>query len=167
MPTFWPTQLTPALIDQFILALTTAMRIGANSHEMDLAVNSARQMIERMDDDDFELLFLRYNTDDTDDPGGTGTAPGPHFAVEGLKPAPGDTDGMVGQIIFPESGGFLQENMTAAEFGLSANMDLNCDGDTDDSLTDDYYMLPVKIRMVWFGASGEWDYEMKAILIYK
>lgn len=153
-------------IVSFMLALTSSMRLGRACHQKDVAVNAVRQMIERLREASFSSVFVRYNEDGSDDPGGAGTAPGPNFAVEDLKPVLGDTDGNVGKIIFPTSGNQLREDITDTDLGMPR--DLNGDTTVDDQdHSGDYIILPVTVRVEWRGVAGNWSVEMKALLVYR
>lgn len=148
----------------FIMALVSSLRVSAAGHERDIAINAARQMIERIQSHEFSEIYALYNSNPSDDPGGSGTAPGPNFAVDGLRPRPGDVDGMEGQIIFPVSGGKLAEDVSMPEFGLPK--DLNGDQVIDnDDRAGDYTVLPVAIRIEWLGTSSEWEIEIRALLV--
>lgn len=159
------TILTIGLVS-FLMALTSSLRLEAANHEVDVAANAARQMIERLRDEDFSLLLSSYNEATDDDPGGAGTAPGPHFTVPDLNPLPSDADGEVGQVIFPVTGGELREDASVPELGLPRDLNLDMIIDTADH-SDDYLVLPVTVRLTWQGVNGEWSFEINTLLVYR
>ena len=137
-------------------AMLGAARAGTRARETDRASQAARAILERIQAEAFAQAFRSFNGNAADDPSGAGTAPGANFAVTGLRPAPGDTDGMPGEITFPAptaTSNELRENVTNAELGMPR--DLNGDGAVDGSNhATDYKLLPVRVRVHWQGADG-------------
>ncbi|MEO0653093.1 MAG: hypothetical protein AAFZ65_20625, partial [Planctomycetota bacterium] len=106
-------------------------------------------------------VYALYNSDDGDDPGGAGSAPGEDFGVDGLDPVAGQN--FEGKVRFPENGGNLRENLNLPEFGLP--YDLNADGAVDASdVSADYRLLPVVVEIEWTGASGDQTLEVSTWL---
>jgi len=138
-------------------SMVDAMKVREVNRENSLAQLAARGAIESMRVTDFEDIFATFNTSGVDDPGGLNTAPGAGFAVMGLDTQGGDTDGLVGRIVFPVNpagnGQTLFENFADATFGMPR--DLTGDGaiDLDDHATD-YRLLPVRAIVEWSSASG-------------
>lgn len=137
-------------IGMFAGTLGSVMGLGPSLRESGRAIEAARSVVESMRAVPFEEVWLRYNADPADDPEGAGTAPGAAFAVPGLSAVPGDADGFVGRVIFPEVGGELRED--AADVRLGTPRDLNLDGGVDalDHALD-YRVLPVLVRVEWRG----------------
>jgi prepilin-type N-terminal cleavage/methylation domain-containing protein len=137
-------------------AMLGAARAGTRARETDRATQAAKAMLERIQAEAFPQAFRSFNGDASDDPSGAGTAPGANFAVTGLRPAPGDTDGMPGEIEFPTptaTSNELRENVNNPELGMPR--DLNGDGAIDgNNHATDYKLLPVRVRVHWQGADG-------------
>jgi len=124
-------------------SVLTSQRLNIQSRETTRAVEGAKAMIERMRGEEFRLLFSLYNDDDSDDPSGSGTAPGATFDVPGLA-GPGGT--AAGSITFR-----LDEP--------ALGVDLNGDGDQVDTLGNsilglDYLVLPFTVAVEWTGITG-------------
>lgn len=133
-------------------AITSTASVGGTNRESTVAYQAARQMLERLRDEDFRLVFARYNADASDDP--VGGAPGMHFAVPGLDLQAGDADGFAGRVLFANAGPELFEDTDAPAFDLP--LDLNADGVIDgDNHVGDAVILPVRVRVEWSGQSGD------------
>lgn len=118
----------------------SSVRLARVSEENADAYEAARAMTERIHAVAASEVFDTF-------------AGNPDFDVPGLDPAPGDADGMVGRLIFPEIGGELREDFVDAEMGMPR--DLNADGVIDAlDHSDDYVILPVTIQMRWQGTRG-------------
>jgi len=137
-------------IGMFAGTLGSVMGLGPSLRESARAVESARSVIEGMRAQPFEQVWALYNTDPADDPGGAGTAPGAGFAVQGLAPVPGDADGLVGSVIFPEIGGELREDSPDSKLGMPRDLDLDGAVDAGNHAAD-YRVLPVLVRVEWKG----------------
>lgn len=157
-----------------LLVSTTRMR--RSNREAVLATEAARIVIEQMRNRDFLEIYVTYNQDPADDPGGPGTAPGNRFPVEGLEPLASSPGGLQGLIRFPDQqittggsmGGKLggsgggtggtswQVRETTVDEGLGTPRDLNGNNviDTADHSTD-YLILPVRVQVEWSGVGGE------------
>lgn len=158
-------------VSVYMLSSTVTAAIGHSSvkRERSLAVDAAMNLLERMRSEPFEELFARYNSYPSDDPGGTGTAPGRHFAVFGLDAQEGDLDGFVGEVLLPEfevgTTYELREDTPLTE--LSLPRDLNGDLIIDDKdHTDDYIVLPITVRIAWKGKSGKRQFEMATMFAH-
>lgn len=144
--------------------LLIASQMASNTtHEATLAKEAARSMLEVIQASPrFGETYATYNSDTADDP--DPDAPGAGFDVRGLEAPPGDADGRPGQIIFPEQGGELSENVNLPQFGW-VDLDLNGDGDHDDAnVSDDYKFLPVLVRVEWSGAGGPGLVEFRTLV---
>lgn len=138
------------------------------NRETVIASNEARNMVERMRNEEFADVFALFNADPLDDPGGAGTAPGNSFAVDGLDVEAGDPDGFAGEILFPTievaPGTFeLREDVVDADLGMPR--DLNGDSIIKaEDQSEDYLLLPVVIRVRWTGNGGPRRYETTSML---
>lgn len=124
-------------------------KINLNTVNRTLAMNAAKTMIENLQSMPYSTVFVNYNTIAADDPLGAGTAPGPHFAVNGLNPYKLDSDGFVGRVIFPvDANGNLKEDVADTRMGTP--MDLNGDRIIDSNIhNSDYKILPLTIEIRW------------------
>ena len=140
-------------------SIVSGSKLSTTRKESGIAHEAIRQALEQIQGEAFSDVFVRYNTDAGDDPGGAGSAPGPNFAVRGLNPQPGDADGFVGRITFPEitQGGvsMLREDVVDANWGMPR--DLNADGAAPDASdhSGDYVLLPIRITLDWRGSAGD------------
>lgn len=135
-------------------------------HDSILAREAARETIEILQAAEFSDLFALYNVDDTDDPGGFGTAPGADVEVNGLVTAAGSA--VVGRIMFPtlvDDTGDLQVREDVNDPALGMPRDLNGDGviDSDDH-SHDYLLLPVRVTFEWEGKAGPAELELRTLL---
>lgn len=150
----------------FIQVLVASNRAEAKNRELARAASAARQTLESIDAEAFADAFRRFNDTGADDPGGANTAPGKHFAVEGLSALPSDADGFPGEVIFPSptnAPNQLREDFASAELGMPR--DLNGDNVIDAANhATDYWMLPVIVRVRWRSASGPGEYEIKSVI---
>lgn len=148
----------------FSSALIATSRMGAEKRLTTIAANAARNAIESMRAQAHAERFARFNADASDDPDGAGTAPGCHFAVDGLSARPDDGDGFVGQIVMPTIGRELREDAVDERLGLPRDLD----GDTLVDKLDhaaDYVILPVMVQVEWQGVSGPRRLEMHSMLV--
>jgi len=149
-------------------SIGTAMTLTDVNRETLLAADAAREMLEVLQgDDDFPSLFARFNSDPDDDPGIAGSAPGNGFAVAGLDPADDDPDGLVGEILLPETPGptgiELHEDLDDEHLGMPR--DLDASGDVDGANhEEDYELLPVLLRLRWKGATGVRVLELQTLV---
>lgn len=150
----------------FAQAITASARSVQATKERTLATEAARRKIEELEANVFAEVFWRYNDYANDDPGGAGTAQGAHFAVPGLHALASDTDGFVGEIVFPTRVGLpgsLREDQTDPKLGTPR--DLNADGVIDSANHGgNYRVLPVLVRVRWLGAAGESSVELRTVL---
>ena len=136
---------------------------GQVTAEHGVAMEAARQQIERLKSAPLADVVALYDADATNDPGGVGTAPGSRFQVPGLPGSQLDVDGWQGRVELPLIGGALRED--AVDVGLGMPRDLNLDGAIDGlDHTNDYRMLPVRVRVQWNGARGAASVELRTIL---
>jgi len=137
-------------------SIVASDRMQNVNRESTLAEAAVRNALEMMRGVPFATAFARYNSSVADDPA-SGASPGADFAVEGLTAAPGDLDGMPGEIVFPvvNAGGVpqLREDVTLSALGMPR--DLNGDTLTDNvDHSADYRILPVRVQLRWSGANG-------------
>lgn len=143
--------------------ITSVLVHAEGKHERTLAVDAAMNQLELMRSLPFEDLFTLYNDDPGDDPGGPGTAPGPHFEVAGLTPWSDDADGFVGRVVLPSMTSTLRENAALPELAMprDLNGDVKIDGE---NRADDYILLPVLVRIEWEGRVGTRSFEMSTLM---
>ena len=142
-------------------------RAQVRTREAGRATQAARAVLERIHAEAFPEAFRRYNGEVADDPGGAGTAPGSHFAVDGLSARPGDVDGLAGEVIFPtppNQPGRLSEAVVDPALGMPR--DLNGDGGVNaaENYATDYRILPVRVRIAWTGVAGPGLVEINTML---
>lgn len=131
--------------------LASAAKLDPVATETAIAASGARTMIEQMKNHEFSELFALYNDVPGDDPGGPGTAPGAHFAIQGLVPL--TAGGLVGTIVFPSIDGQLREDVVDDELGMPR--DLNADSLVDSTNhANDCVLLPIRIRVEWTSRAG-------------
>jgi len=123
------------------------------NQESAIAQQSARRMLEQIQDANFAQVFATYNQSTADDPGGVGTAPGKDFVVRGLRPVNNDADGRVGEILFPMVGTQLRENVNDTALGMPRDLSGDAVTDAADHASN-YVLLPVTIRLRWRGVTG-------------
>jgi len=135
----------------FMQSINASMKLTETNREAALALDGVREAIETLQGvEEFSAVFGLY--------GGAGG-----FAIEGLSPADGDADGLVGEIVFPTVGGELREHLEDEKLGMPR--DLNGDGDIDfENHSDDYRLLPVLVRARWKGSGGERFMEISTLL---
>jgi prepilin-type N-terminal cleavage/methylation domain-containing protein len=135
------------------------------AREQTAAAEAARRQLEILRSEPFGEVFARFNAEAADDPDGPGTAPGPGFAVRGLRAMPDDADGLVGELLFPAIGAALREDLPSELFGTPRDLD----GDTlidDVDHAGDYIVLPVLVRVRWESAGGaERVFEMSTMFV--
>lgn len=133
-------------------------RLRAILRENAVAREAARATIETLRGTPFADVYATYNGRPDDDPGGAGTAPGPRFLVAGLDPLETAADGLHGEIQFPEfdaGAGAVELREDAVDDDLGMPRDLNGDSTIDgDDRANDYFILPVRVRIEWEGTSG-------------
>jgi len=138
------------------------LMLGDSARETALAYQEAQRVVETMKAENFGEVFARYNDPTGDDP--DASSAGAHFEVPGLTPWKTDADGRVGRILFPvDTGapGVLREDI---EFN-GRSLDLDADGSSDaQDHSDDYAVLPVRIRVEWKGRSGNRFVELQTLL---
>lgn len=155
----------------FSQAILTSASSARNSHQVMIATEAARDMLEGLltqadGSYEFEELFAAFNSEPGDDPDGAGTAPGADFAVTGLDAVAGDVDGFPGKIIFPTMGGapgVLREDFVDPAWAMPRDLTGSGGWDgADHSL--DYGLLPVLIRIEWRGGSSSDRVELRTLL---
>ncbi|MFN0206958.1 MAG: prepilin-type N-terminal cleavage/methylation domain-containing protein [Planctomycetota bacterium] len=148
----------------FLLTSTigSTVNVSASKYERARAVDAARNLFELMRSLPASELFARYNHEPSDDPGGAGTAPGAHFAIEDLSPLDTDLDGFPGEVLLPAKFAPLREDVQNTALGFPR--DINGDSVVDDKdHASDYIILPVCIRVEWKGKSGKQSMVMYCI----
>jgi prepilin-type N-terminal cleavage/methylation domain-containing protein len=164
--------LIEVMVSVFVLTLCTWMlstTLMASAHhaetkrERALAVASAANLLEHMHAIPFEQLFARFNENPLDDPKGPQTAPGAHFAVDGLSALASDTDGFVGRVYIPAVDNDLREDTLDEMLGLPRDLNGDLFIDADDH-SHDYIVLPVVIKVEWQGMSGRRTFSLETVL---
>lgn len=144
--------------------VSSTARMGGEKRRASVAAQAARSQLEAMRCRPFRELWALYNEDPLDDPAGKGSAPGPHFTVDGLEALEGDADGFVGTIVFPQTDGQLVESVAIGDLGLPR--DLNGDTLLDDKdHASDYAILPIKVRLEWRSEYGPRKLEMHTMIV--
>lgn len=149
-------------------SVVASMQASRTEREGALAAAAARQLIAELQASPFDQVWVLYNDDGSDDPGGPNTAPGPNVDVLGLDPIDGDADGMAVEVILPkvDVGGVPQLREDMANDSLGCPRDLNGDGAIDAiDHAGDYQILPVVVRVRWRGTSGAATYELRTSLV--
>ena len=147
----------------FSRMLLSSRMASATSHEVTLAKEAARSLVEQLAALDVQAAYQRYNASTADDPGGGVVSPGASFAVRGLEALDDDADGLPGQILFPEVGGVLSESLVLPQYGWPLPM--NGDGDTDEAdVSGDFRVLPVVVRIAYRTGGGPGVLEFKTVL---
>ena len=138
----------------FSRAMVASMHLADATREHTLAAQAARDKLEELQDADFAQLFALY---------GSGTTPGPDFAVEGLTSVADDEDGLCGEIEFPSTDGKLFEKLARPDLGMPRDLDGSGGLDEDDHALD-YALLPVRILVRWRTDGGPSQVEVKSFL---
>lgn len=141
----------------FCEALLGSMSASRSHRETALATDAARQIMETLQATDLSTVFAINNGVVADDPAGAVVRLGA-FAVPGLTPAPGDADGLCGEILFPEiiGAGASQLREDVEDRLLNMPRDLNGDGVVDAlDHSGDYMILPVIVRVTWRGGKAQ------------
>jgi len=153
----------------FSQSLLDSMVTTRLNRQVSLATDGARRVISDLQGTGFEQVFAQFNSGANGNLLGSQPITAGGFVIDGLQPLPGDPDGMVGRILFPEvvpAGGPVQlrEDVVDPRFGTPR--DLNGDGVAGDALdhSGDYRILPVVIEVDWNGASGPAHVEFKTVL---
>ena len=134
-----------------VYALLLGMSLESVVRERSVALQAAESVLEQARNTEFLEIFPRFNATTADDPV-AGISPGANFAVRGLRAEPGDADGMAGEIFFPGNGAALDETWNDRDLGMPRQLDL--DTATFGPLTQDYVILPMRVRVRWTGAQG-------------
>ena len=155
----------------FVQMLTAGTNLRSTSRDNWVASMAVQDTLEIMRNDAYEDLFVLYNDNPLDDPGGPGTAQGIHFDVEGLEALASDVDGQVGRIHLPtfNAGSAVapvwQLREDQANPALGMPRDLNGDSiiNTLDHASD-FTLLPVQIELQWQSRFGPRRIRMQTIL---
>lgn len=149
-------------------SVISSMQAARANRESALASAAARQVIAELQASPFDQVWALYNDDGADDPGGAGTAPGPHLDVQGLEAVQGDADGMALEVMLPATivAGVPQLREDVNNIPLGCPRDLTGDGviDANDHASD-YQILPVMVRVRWRGQAGTAVYELRTSLV--
>ncbi len=141
-------------------------RLQRANRDSAIAEDAVRQVLESMRGSDLATTFARFNTTVADDPGGV-ASPGATFDVAGLRSPPTNAGAPVGTISFPIilNGAVpeLREDFVDDEMGMPA--DLNADGAIDAlDHRGDYRVLPVRVRVQWYGPLGTRTLTVETVL---
>lgn len=146
--------------------VTSSLTLVTVNRETALAMEAARTYVEEMQSSmDFEQIYAAFNATSADDPTGV-TCPGSSFSVVGLSrhyAGTGPGAPAVGEVIFPDVNNQLREDTSSPSLGMPR--DLNGDA-TIDALdhSADYQLLPVTIRLRWFGAAGTKTVDFRTLI---
>lgn len=150
-------------------ALLDSMTTNTMNREVAMATDGARRVISDLQGADFGSIFALYNSSQAGNTLNGQAVTAGAFAIDGLTPVTGDPDGLVGQILFPESTNLtgtveLREDLNDARFGMPR--DLDGGGTAGDPLdhSGDYQVLPVVIEVDWRGPKGPAHVEFKTVL---
>ena len=149
-------------------AILSGLKLSHTNAENARAEAELRMMLAEIQSLGAAAAYATYNEDPGDDLGGPGTAPGSGFEVENMTPVEGDPDGLAGEVIFPASwnGPELELREDTADPAFNMPRDLNGDGDVDEEdHSEDFVILPVRVRIRWTGASGPRSAERSMLLV--
>jgi len=133
--------------------ITATMAHSSKRKERTIAMESIMNVLEDMRSVPFRDLSVLYNDVDSDDPGGSGSAPGHRFSVPELDYVLGGVTTLAGTITLPTIAGLIREDVVLPELGMPR--DLNGDFVADASNhTGDYMILPVTVKVEWPGSAG-------------
>jgi hypothetical protein len=152
----------------FSQALVDSMVTTRVNRQLSLATDGARRILSDLQGVEFDQVFARYNSDQNANLLGTTPILNGGFTIAGLDPAPGDADGLVGRLLFPEGGvaGAIELREDSADARFGTPRDLDGDGVAGDALdhSGDYRLLPVVVQVDWNGAAGPAHLEFKTVL---
>ncbi len=168
-----------AALTAFHLTVST-VATGAANERSNAARLIMRKAMTDLEHRSFEDVFRAFNDDPSDDPDGPNSSPGAETLYEvvrntangglHIRQLDGASDtshpaGLFKVIVeFPTSSdGFLSE--TRSDFLQGFTPDLNRDGHTGDShlRVTEVDVLPMRLRVVWEGASGAESLEMARV----
>ena len=152
--------------------LIAAARQKTHHRENRIVSQAVRSTLEKMRNEDLDMVFRLYNAEPFDDPKGPGTAPGHRFAIADVPPLLGAEDNLVAEIFLPaidvsEEAPLpiwqIREDASIPDLGLPR--DLNLDNLVDEfDHSGDYKVLPVRIEVEWQGPLGPRHLSMQTIL---
>lgn len=135
-------------------SLVSSMVASDTNEELRIASEAARVWMERLQGTDFDEVWARYGHSDA------------AFPVAGLAARGGDQNGDVLFLDFPiigNSNSVLREDANIPALGLPR--DLNADGVVDsEDHSDDYVILPIRVRLEWEGSRGDGYLEFQTLL---
>ena len=134
-----------------IPTITLQTEMARESNVAMAAVNQITEAIRQYADDDFLYVLRAYNNDPSDDPNGSGSAPGNTFTVSAPPDYLYDQYGsaQVGTVTF-----YLDETATAPRVGLPG-ADLDGDPLTDSpDISTTYALLPFTVSVDWKSRNG-------------
>lgn len=145
------------LLSQASLTVSNVGQTAAN-RESRIALDAAHNKIEDLKAHDFQSTFRDYDN-----------SAEAHFHVQGLTPADGDNDRIVGRVIFPTAPDtvtgvrVLREDVHDDALGMPR--DLDGDGAIDAHAKDDTYrILPVLVEIRWRGKLGDRVFRVASLL---
>lgn len=147
-------------------SVTSAVSSTVTRQQRAVAAEGAMNRMELIRATPVDAVFALFNADPTDDPGGVGTAPGPHFSVDGLPPVL-DEDGEplpIGTVLLPGLGAVLDETLEQPEFGLPRDLDGDLEVRPGDC-SRRYLVLPVTVRIRWRSRLGDRSLELSTLLV--
>lgn len=135
----------------FAQTIGSSAKLDPATEETATATAAASQAIERIRNRSVDDIPHSFDDVASNDPGGSGTAPGAWFDVAGLAPV--DSHSHVGHVVMPILRGRVREDFVDAKLGMPR--DLNGDGVVDSlDHTNDWLVLPVRIHLEWLAKGG-------------
>jgi hypothetical protein len=133
--------------------ISASAKQAALAADTALAVDGARNQVEKMAARSFHTIFASFNDTGTD---------GSWFDIPGLTPVAGASH--VGHVSFPgDNTANLYENVSSAALGMPR--DLDGDGLIDGAnKASTYVLLPFQITVSWRGSYGTASYTLNVLL---
>ncbi len=140
-----------------------SLQLDATNRETMAAAQAARRVLEQVRAESIFDVPALYDGDATNDPNGTGSAPGNTFSITLLERTVGGMS-VDGQVVLPfDTDGVIRESADIPELGFPR--DLNGDGviDTDDRSAD-MQALPIIVRVRWDCINGDREVSYRTVL---
>ncbi|MCP3920531.1 MAG: hypothetical protein GY711_33815 [bacterium] len=136
----------------FSQSILSSIKLTDTDRESGIAMEAAREAIERLQAAPFGEVFARFNDTALDDPVGS-VSPGATFDVDGLERRDGTAVGTISFPVTSAAPGALREDLQDPRLGTPR--DLNGDNviDAADHAVD-YALVPVRVEVRWDGQSG-------------
>jgi prepilin-type N-terminal cleavage/methylation domain-containing protein len=147
------------------VTLVYSMTLAETNRESAEARIAAKEVMERVRAVPVEDIFATFNGVTDDDPESDQEVPGGTFVVT-RSPLEDLCESYTAQIEFPtgEYAGYLREDIEDPLLGMPR--DLNGDGTIDsEDHSDDYQILPLRVRVLWRGKTGPRSFEVCTVLL--